>query len=193
MSDVSVDVPPEAASGPDRPRRSRGSLAVRALLIVCVIGIAAMWVYAYGFAPREGVNRIGDRSWSQRAEERCAQAKDQLVGLADFRKIDDVGEGALAERAAIVDRTNAILTSMLDDLSATPPSDEKGQEIIPLWLSDYRTYIGDRVVYADNLRAGDDGAFAESEINGSPISGFINDLARQNNMPSCQTPIDLSA
>ena len=192
MSEVHVDVLAAAAPGPDRPGRSRGSLAVRALLIACVIGIAAMWVYAFVFAPREGVNRIGDRAWSARAEVRCAQAKDELVALADLRTIEDVGEGALAQRAAIVDQTNNILSSMVDDLSATSPTDEKGQEIIPLWLDDYRTYVGNRVAYADQLRAGDGGGFAETEINGSPISGFINDVARQNDMPSCQAPIDLS-
>ena len=192
MSEASVDVSAGADPDPAGPRRTRGSLAVRAVLIVCVIGIAAMWVYAFGFAPREGVNRIGDRAWSEQAEVRCAQAKDELIALADFRAIKDVGEGALAERASIVDQTNEILTSMLDDLSATGPTDEKGQEIIPLWLDDYRTYVGDRVAYADQLRAGDDSAFAENEVEGSPISGFINDVARQNEMPSCQTPIDLS-
>ncbi|MGD9705685.1 MAG: hypothetical protein AB7Q42_06965 [Acidimicrobiia bacterium] len=165
---------------------------LRALLVVVVALLAAMWVYAFLFAPKEGVNRIGDRAWSERAEVRCADAKEQLVALADMRTIEDVGAGALTEKAAIVDKTNVIITDLLDDLAAVPPTDEKGQEIIPLWLDDYRTYVADRRTYADQLRDGDNSGFAESEVEGSPITGFINDVARQNEMPSCQAPVDLS-
>jgi hypothetical protein len=165
---------------------------VRVLLGVVVALLAAMWVYAFLFAPREGANRIGDRTWSERAEVRCAAAKVELLELADFRTIAEVGEGALAEKAAIVDQTNEILAAMLDDLDAVTPADEKGQEIIPLWLGDYRSYLDNRRAYADQLRAGDNSGFAEAEIDGAPISGFINDVARQNEMPSCQTPVDLS-
>jgi hypothetical protein len=165
---------------------------LRGLLVVVLALLAAMWIYALFFAPKEGVNRIGDQEWSARAELRCADAKEQLVALADMRTIEDVGEGALAEKAAIVDKTNVILTDMLDDLAAVAPTDEKGQEIIPLWLDDYRTYVADRRVYADQLRAGENRAFAENAVEGSPITGFINDVARQNDMPSCQAPTDLS-
>ncbi|HEY5875273.1 MAG TPA: hypothetical protein VIT64_08235 [Ilumatobacteraceae bacterium] len=181
----------DPAGADARPPRSRPVL--RVLLVVILALLAAMWIYAFLFAPKEGVNRIGDREWSDRAELRCAAAKDQLVALADMRTIDDVGEGALTEKAAIVDKTNLILTAMLDDLTAVEPTDEKGQEIIPLWLDDYRAYVADRRTYADRLRAGENPPFAESAVEGSPITGFINDVARQNNMPSCQAPVDLSA
>jgi hypothetical protein len=180
----------DPAGAEARPPRSRPVL--RALLVVVLGLLAAMWIYAFFFAPKEGVNRIGDREWSARAELRCADAKEQLVALADMRTIEDVGEGALVEKAAIVDKTNVILTAMLDDLAAVAPTDEKGQEIIPLWLDDYRTYVADRRVYADQLRAGENVAFAENAVEGSPITGFINDVARQNDMPSCQAPVDLS-
>lgn len=173
---------------PDRPRR----LWLRILLGVVVALLVAMWVYAFLFAPREGVNRVGDRSWSERGEIRCAAAKVELLALADLRTIEEVGAGALQEKATIVDRTNAILAEMIDDLEATPPTDEKGQRLVPLWIADYRTYLGDREAYADQLRAGDNSPFTETEIDGSPITGYINDFARQNEMKSCQTPIDLT-
>ena len=173
-------------------RPPRGRPVLRALLLVVLALLVAMWVYAFLFAPKEGVNRIGDQEWSDRAELRCAAAKDELIALADMRTIDDVGEGALAEKAAIVDKTNVILADMLDDLAAVEPVDEKGQEIIPLWLDDYRAYVADRRVYADQLREGENRPFAESAVEGAPITGFINDVARQNDMPSCQAPIDLS-
>jgi hypothetical protein len=171
-----------------RPRRRW----LQGVLVLVVVLIAAMWVYAFFFAPTEGVNRIGDREWSARGETRCADAKTQLLALADFRPIEDAGPDALTEKAAIVDQTNEILTAMIDDLAADVPSDVKGQEIVPKWIADYRTYLGDRLAHAERLRNGENVALAETEVNGTPISSFINDFARQNEMPGCQTPVDLS-
>lgn len=182
---------PEMALDGDRPEAPR-RVWLRILLGVIVALIGAMWVYAFLFAPRDALNRVEDRTWSARAEVRCAAAKQELLALADMRTIEEVGEGALREKAGIVDQTNAILDAMLDDLEATPPSDEKGQDLVPRWIADYRTYLGDRQAYADQLRAGDNSPFAETEVDGSPITGYINDFARQNEMTSCQTPIDLT-
>jgi hypothetical protein len=173
------------------PRAKRNPFVAAVLTVVLGL-IAAMWVYAFFFAPREGVNRIEDRAWSERAETVCATAKAQLVGLADFRRISDVGPDALVERADIVAQANAILATMVDELAAVQPSGEKSQTIIPRWLDDYRTYLADRTAYVEQLRAGDGSGFAETEINGSPISNFLGDVARQNEMPSCQAPLDLA-
>ncbi len=162
------------------------------MLGLIVALIAAMWVYAFFFAPDGGINRIGDRAWSQRAEERCAAAGEALFALRDVRTIEEVGSGALAQRAEIVAKTNVILTTMLDTLEADVPSDTKGREIVPKWIADYRTYLADRTDMVARLRAGENVLLNETEVNGSPISNFINDFARQNEMKSCQTPTDLA-
>ncbi|MFM7410035.1 MAG: hypothetical protein ACKO3L_04445, partial [Actinomycetota bacterium] len=108
------------------------------LIVVCV-GIAAMWVYAFGFASKESVNRIGDPQWQQYAESRCASAKEERIALADMRKVNEVGPEALRERAIIVDKATDTLQRAIDDISAQPIADAKGQAIVPLWLADYRT------------------------------------------------------
>ena len=125
-----------------------------ALLIVC-LGIAAMWVYAFGFASKESVNRIGDTAWQQYAESRCAVAKKERIALADMRKVNEVGPEALRERATIVDKATDTLERAIDDISAQSIADEKGRAIVPLWLADYRTYIADRRAYTEQLRRGD--------------------------------------
>jgi hypothetical protein len=165
---------------------------IKAMLGVIVALIAAMWVYAFFFAPTEGINRIGDRKWSQRAQERCAAAGRELFALRDVRTIEEVGPDALAQRAEIVAKTNVILTTMVDALEADVPSDAKGREIVPKWIADYRTYLGDRTDMVARLRAGENVLLNETEVKGSPISNFINDFARQNEMKSCQTPTDLA-
>jgi hypothetical protein len=162
-----------------------------ALLIVC-LGIAAMWVYAFGFASKESVNRIGDVAWQQYAESRCAVAKKERIALADMRKVNEVGPEALRERATIVDKATDTLERSIDDISAQPIADEKGRAIVPLWLADYRTYIADRRSYADDLRAGINEPFAETRVEGIPISEKISTFAADNLMKSCGAPIDLS-
>lgn len=162
-----------------------------ALLIVC-LGIAAMWVYAFGFASKESVNRIGDTAWQKYAESRCAVAKKERIALADMRKVNEVGPEALRERATIVDKATDTLERAIDDISAQQIADEKGRAIVPLWLADYRTYIADRRSYADDLRAGINEPFAETKVEGIPISEKISTFAADNLMKSCGAPIDLS-
>ncbi|MFM7744545.1 MAG: hypothetical protein ACKO8T_02635 [Actinomycetota bacterium] len=161
------------------------------LIVVCV-GIAAMWVYAFGFASKESVNRIGDPQWQQYAESRCASAKEERIALADMRKVNEVGPEALRERALIVDKATDTLQRAIDDISAQPIADAKGRAIVPLWLADYRTYIADRRSYADDLRAGINEPFAETKVEGIPISEKISTFAADNLMKSCGAPIDLS-
>lgn len=165
---------------------------VKAVLIVVIALLVAMWVYAFFYAPTEGINRIGDRTWSARSQARCEQSGAGLIALRDVRPIKDVGADALNEKADIVVKTNVILTSMVDAVAADVPADAKGQEIVPKWIADYRTYLADRVDMVAQLRAGQNVVLSETQVKGAPISDFINDFARQNNMPACQTPDDLS-
>lgn len=161
------------------------------LSVVCA-AIAAMWVYALGFASKEAVNKIGDEAWTQRADARCLIAKNERLALADYRLLDDVGAGALSGRAALVDRATDTIEAMLNDLRSTMPTDEKGQALIPLWLADYDTYVNDRREYAERLRLGDNAPFSESTTEGLPLSEKIATFAGDNRMKNCAPPIDLS-
>ena len=165
---------------------------LRAFLLLVCLGIAGMWVYAFGFASKESVNRIGDAEWQQYAESRCDVAKRERIALADMRKVNEVGPDALRERADIVDKATDTIERAVDDIAGRPIADDKGRAIVPLWLADYRTYIEDRRQYADDLRAGVNEPFAETKVDGIPISEKISTFAADNLMRSCTAPIDLS-
>ena len=141
MTDLSVTEAP----APERPP-SRWRLVARVALAVGLICFAAFWTWALFFASKEPVNRIGDRAWAARAEEICVAADRERLELADFRTMDDAGAALVNERADIVDRATDILEQMLDDVLAQPPTDAKGQDLVPQWAADYRTYIADRTV-----------------------------------------------
>jgi hypothetical protein len=155
---------------------------VRALLTLIVIGFAAFWIWALFFASRTAVNRIDDREWAARAEQICADVEARLDELALRTSTD------LPVRADLVDRSTDLLAGMLDELEATPPADAKGREIVPLWIADYRTLLEDRYRYADRLRAGEDGPFTETAVDGVPITERIETFAGDNEMPSCAPP-----
>jgi hypothetical protein len=154
--------------------------------------LGMMWVYALFFASKESVNQIGDQAWQQRAESICNETAVARKELADYRLITEMGPDALSERADIVDKATAMLIDMLNQLAASTPTDAKGAELVPLWIADYRTYIADRNAYSQMLRSGYNNAFAETMIEGLPLSEKIATFAADNYMVSCKPPRDLS-
>ena len=151
-----------------------------------------MWIYAFGFASKESVNKIEDQAWTDRAEGICNQAESERLALADLRQISDAGINALTERAAIIDKATDTLENAINAISTVGPTDAKGKAIVPLWISDYRQLIVDRREYADQLRSGENVPFSETMIEGLPISEKISTFAADNRMSSCKVPMDLS-
>lgn len=106
-------------------------------------------------------------------------------------KADDVL--ALKAKAKLVDAATDALEEAINLIALDKPSDAKGQELVPEWIADYRTYITDRRAFAKALqKAVTRPYFAESEVDGVPISERISKFARENDMETCQTPYDLS-
>lgn len=158
-----------------------------------IVLIAAMWLYAFAFAPRESINRIRDRDWAARAETRCVAAEQRRFALQDLTEIDPEDTVALRRKADIVERATNDLEALVNELAADVPADEKGREIVPQWIADYRTYLGDRRLFVERLRTESRRpAFSETEVGGVPVSERINKFARENDMRTCQTPYDLS-
>lgn len=165
----------------------------RAILTSACVLIAAMWVYAFGFAPRESINRINDDAWKVRSEERCQVAENQRFEQQDLTPMDPEDPTALKRKAELVDAATDSLERAINQIARDTPADAKGQELVPQWITDYRTYISDRREFARELRSAERRPyFAETEVEGVPISERIGKFARENDMPTCQPPLDLS-
>lgn len=183
-------VPPGLVPDERTPARRN---AIRVGLGLLISLFAAFWIWALFFASKDAVNRIDDRAWAERAEQICAVANEDRLELSDYRSIVDEDAALIRERADIVDRATDIIDTMLDDVVAVTPADQKGREIVPLWEAEYRAYIEARRAYADDLRAsGENLAFYEPANDGVPVSERLETFAGDNDMPACAPPRDLS-
>ena len=77
MIETAVDTELEPAP----PPKTRGW--VKAILIVICALIAAMWVYAFVFAPKSGVYFVTEKAWRTSADQICASAEQQRLALVD--------------------------------------------------------------------------------------------------------------
>jgi len=166
---------------------------IRALLILISLSIAVFWIWALFFPPKESVAKLEDTDWTVRAEQICREANLARNELADSRRIDDVGPGALAERADLIDRATEIVENMVDEVSAVAPTGPDDQALVSRWVSYYRTLIEDRRDYTVVLRAGDNLPFPEAMVEGAPVSEYINDFTVANRMKACSSPADLAS
>jgi hypothetical protein len=173
---------PPAAVVDDTDGPWRRSKVRTVLLVVGAIGFVAFWTWALFFASKEAVNRIDDRAWAERAEVICADY-DLRIRALEAQTSND-----LAVRADLVVQSTDLLSAMLDEITATPPTDEKGRAIVPAWEADYRTLLNDRYRYAEQLRSGQNVPFTETAVEGVPITERIETFAGDNVMPTCGPP-----
>lgn len=164
-----------------------------ALAVAGMAAFVAFWTWALFFASKEPINAIGDDAWSARAEQICVDADEERLALADFREMQDATPELVRERADIVDAATDVIERMLDDVVAVAPASTKGQDLIPQWEADYRSYIESRRVFADELRTtGENTAFFEPEAGGIPVSEKLEVFAADNDMATCAPPRDLT-
>ena len=162
------------------------------LTAICVL-IAGMWVYAYGFAPRESFNKIYDTAWQARSQAHCKKAENIRFSFEDLTPMKADDPLALKAKAKVVKAATDALEDAINLIAADIPSDAKGKELVPAWIKDYRIYISDRRAFEVALQNAETRPFfAESEIEGVPVSERISKFARENDMKTCQTPYDLS-
>ena len=182
-----METPPSSPT----PTRETRSVLTRTVALIGFGVFATFWIWALFFAPKEGVNRVEDRAWVESAQSICETAADERTALANYTRLDEGGAELIRQRADIVDEATDTLERMLNSLEALPLTGEKGQAIIPLWIDEYRTYLGDRRNYAAQLReSGENLPFYET-ANQIPISERLATFAADNEMPACKPPLDL--
>ena len=194
-ADLRGTTPPEpgAALASARVLRRRRR-AARAAVIGVVIAIAAMWVYAFFFAPRTSPDRMPDRAWDVSAEALCAPSKAAIDVLPSARSFKDVQPrlDALRQRADVGEQATNLLVERVNALRALPTTDARTISLSQRWLHDYDVYIGDRRRQIESWRAGENKPFAESaNERKQPASDRMDAFARLNRMPSCAVPQDI--
>jgi hypothetical protein len=165
----------------------------RVVLAVVVVGLVSMWAYvlylAFGPGRQPPIDRLDDPAFARAAEARCAAA----VADVDELPVASASPDAAA-RADVLDQANATFAAMLDDLDGmvdlAPAGDQRRRATE--WLADWRIYLGDREEYADALRADPDARLLVSEKpgEGQQITGWMDEFAQANRMPSCASPRD---
>lgn len=186
----------EDAGDGDRPTtvegRRRWSTG-RIVTTAVVVGLVSMWVYvvylAFGPGRQPPIDRLDDPAFAQAAEDRCATALDEVAQLPEATETP-----VPAERADVVEQANGIYAAMLDDLEASTrlaPAGEQ-RERVDAWLADWRTFLDDREAFVDNLRQDPEARMlvSEKDSTGRHITGWIDEFAKANRMPSCSSATD---
>jgi hypothetical protein len=165
----------------------------RIVLAAVVVALVSMWGYvlflAFGPGRQPPIDRLDDPAFAEAGEARCAEAVERVEALPTASESADA-----AERADVLAAADATFQDMLDDLDhmvrLAPDGDQRRRATE--WLADWRTYLGDRQAYAEALRT-DPGArllVSEKPGEGRQITGWIDEFAEANRMPSCVTPTD---
>lgn len=159
----------------------------RVIGILLILAMAAFWLWAFLWSPRGHPDELDDPAFTVAAEDRCAAALDELREVPSAETALD-----LDDRADQLVVTTGILTEMVADLRADAPSSTiRDGELVDRWLDDWDTYIADRNIYIERLRAGEDTIFEVTARDGDHITSPLDLFATINRMPSCQAPGDV--
>lgn len=190
MTDVQTRPPVEPSELEPQP----GRRWVKVLLGVICAGIAAMWVYAFVFAEKDGVYRVKNDQWRSSAQQICKSAQAERVALADTSEgyIANPTPEQMRERADIVDHATDILERMLNDVVALPLTTEHDRHAVDVWQGFFRILLDDRRAYTARLRAGDLVPYRESVVEGGPVTNVITDFTSGNNVKDCAPPGELN-
>ena len=151
--------------------------------------MAALWLWAwFGPADRHPPGVLADRTFPEQAQQICTRTAGVIAALPPAYASPNA-----TARAGVIDRANAALGDMLDQLDAIAPPDQgRDGTMIHQWLTDFRTYLGDRVTYANALREDPNAHMLVTEKAGQQITEPIRFFATYNHMDQCVPPGDLA-
>jgi hypothetical protein len=186
-----VDVRP--AEPDSAPPRRRITFTKVVLTVICLL-LAAMWVYAFGFASKKAAYRVDDDAWRARAEAICEAHEAERLQLLDVDDglVTEPTDAQILEHADILDRATDILEDQLADTTAQLPTSERDRSLVGEYAGYWRTIIADRRAHTARLRAFDVGRYRETAIDGSPVSNLLIDFSVVNEMPTCAPPSDIA-
>lgn len=162
---------------------------LRGLLLPVILALVAMWVYAFVFAPRGGINPVRDKAWTDGARAACTDASAQLQKLVFRTRITESNKATELPRfVANLDQASIVLDTMLDRIDALPRTSERAQRLVPQWMADYRAFYGDIDAWVAELRTGNLAKFGVTITDtGIPVNERINTFATENRIKVCMT------
>jgi hypothetical protein len=162
------------------------------LMLICAL-IAAMWVYAFIFAPKQGVYFVTDKNWRTSADRICASAEQRRLALADTTQgyIKNPTHEQMLQRADIVDRATDTIEGMINDVAALPLAGSDDRDRVAVFMKYYRQIIADRRAYTTRLRAFDLQPYRESLVKGGPVTNVVIDFTTGNAIQHCMPPGEL--
>ncbi|MDP1818951.1 MAG: hypothetical protein Q8K58_03550 [Acidimicrobiales bacterium] len=163
----------------------------RRLLLVAVLGMVGMWVYvlylAFGPGRSPSPDRLSDPAFAVAAEQRCGRALDEVAALPSAQEADSA-----EDRADVIAEANERFDALLEDLEdlvrLAPAGDDR--EIVREWLADWGVFVADREEYAAALRDDARAQLLVTAKDGQQVTDYINEFAKDNEMPACGSPID---
>jgi hypothetical protein len=188
---MSTDLSPSSAE-PEAPQPRRVTFT-KVLLTLVVLGILAMWVYAFGFASKKAAYRVDDDAWRARAEEVCTTYRAERLKLVDMTQgyIAEPTPAQMIERADLVDRATDILEAQFTEMTAVMPPSDRDRSLVAEYESYWRTVFSDRRAYTARLRNLQLEPYFETPIDGSPVTNLLTDFAVVNQIPTCSPPNEL--
>jgi len=158
------------------------------LALLAVLVIVFLWGWALFFPPStKAPGTIEDRAFPDAAEQVCSNAAAELAQLPKAFETKSP-----TDRAAVIAKTDVILSAMLDRLDALPRPADSGDALnINEWIADWRTYVGDRENYARALNADPQARFYVTAKERRQVSEPIDFFATFNKMYNCVTPDDI--
>jgi hypothetical protein len=180
-----MDTRPDVDEEPGGFRWSVGSVAA----VLVVVAIAAFWVYAFSpWAPDDKADALADKSLVAGANAHCKAAKERIDALP--RAMESPTPAA---RAEVVEQANGYVADMIAALRADAQgATGRDRELLDVWFADWDTYLERRQVYADELRANEDGAvFTVPARNGGQITETMDGFSRTNDLYDCLVPLDV--
>ncbi len=174
------------ATPPEPPRtRSRVGFVLATLV---TIGLVSMWGYviylAFGPGRQDSPDKVSDPSFAPAAQARCDEVQDRISQLQPAYQAKDA-----AARAVVLTKANEDLAGMLDELAPLVPSGDDGR-IVQAWLDDWHTYLHDRQAYATALESDPKARLLVTPKKGVQITEWLDQFAKDNDMPACSTPGD---
>jgi len=177
---------------PVDPPRRKGLVTKVVLVTVCAL-IAAMWIYAFGFASKKAAYRVDDDAWRERAEQVCEKWEAERLKLVDMESgyIENPTPEQMLQRADIVDHATDILQSELDEVTAVLPPSERDRGLVETYRGHTQTLIQDRRDYIERLRRFELEPYGETLVGEGPVSNVIIDFTTVNEIRTCAPPGEL--